>query len=230
MVDKCSNTIALNAYTPERHHPSQLRKEFTSTSRAMHSCLASRFHPMKSSKRYRISFFHIAVSTLTVSELREFKANDLLPELDVVARPLGAAIVNDFALQGRVVELLEELNEQARVDRSSGLQGVVVRAVLFHCHESDQQKVFVRDVAAEVNRIYGEEGESLKVSSERVGHVLKDLCLYSRRLGSRGKGLVLDKSTQVRAHELSYAYEILPDAPACGYCHQLQLQESNEVV
>lgn len=160
----------------------------------------------------------------------EFKANDLLPELDVVARPLATAIVDDRFLQGRVVELLKELNEQARVDRSSGLQGVVVRAALFHCHESDPQQVFVRQIGATVKTIYKDEGESRTISNETIGHALKGLGLFSRRLGSGGRGLILDKSTQIKVHELSHAYGVLPEAPGCGYCHALQSPQSKEVV
>lgn len=159
----------------------------------------------------------------------EFTAHDLLPELDAVARPLAAVMVDDFFLQGRVVELLKESNEQARVDRSSGLKGVVVRAVLSHCHQNDL-RVFAREIAATVNGIYHEAGESLKVSSETVGHVLKSLGLYSRQLGNGGRGLMLDRSTQVQVHELGRAYEVLPAVPDCGYCHRLQSPQSEEVV
>ncbi len=106
---------------------------------------------------------------------------------------------------------------------------MVLRAVLFHCHQSDQE-VFAPEIATTVNRIYREEGESLKVSSETVGHVLKSLGLYSRRLGGGGRGLMLDKPSQVQAHELSHAYEVLPAVPDCGYCHRLQLPQSEQVV
>ncbi len=163
-------------------------------------------------------------------EFSRFRATGLLPELCAVAQQLGAAIVDDDDLQERVIDLLKEQSDQARVDRGSGLKAMVLTAVLFHCHQSDQQQVFAREIATIVNRIYGEEGEALKVSSETVGHVLKSLGLYSRRLGNSGRGLMLDKSTQVQAHELSQAYEVLPVAPDCGYCHKLQLPQSKEVV
>ena len=71
-----------------------------------------------------------------------------------------------------------------------------------------------------MNRIYGEEGESLKISNETVGHVLKNLGLYTRRLGNTGRGLVPDKVTRPRAHELGHANQILPEnveAVICGY-------------
>ena len=132
-----------------------------------------------------------------------------------------------------IVELLQERDEQSRVDRASGQDGMVLRAVLWHCHQPDQQQMFVREIAAIANQIYSEEGESLKISNETVGHVLKNLGLYTRRLGSAGRGLMLDKATQSRAHELGYANEVLPDSagvPACGYCHKMQVIETEEVV
>ena len=91
----------------------------------------------------------------------------------------------------------------------------------------------VREIAATANEIYREDGESLKISNETVGHVLKNLGLYTRRLGNSGRGLRLDRAIQTRAHELSHANNVLPDvagAPACGHCHKLQLLEAQEVV
>ena len=163
-----------------------------------------------------------------VAETR-FRVDGLSPELCAIAQQLGTAIVGDDDLQKHVIDLLKEQSEQARVDRGSGQRAMVLRAVLFHCHQTDRQQVFVREIAATLNRIYVEEGESLKVSNETVGHVLKSLGLYSRRLGNSGRGLMLDKSTQLQVHELSHAYEVLPSAPDCGYCHKVQLPQSRDV-
>jgi len=155
------------------------------------------------------------------------------PEVCAIAQVLGASITDDPALQQGIIELLQERDEQSRVDRASGQDGMVLKAVLWHCHQPDQQQVFVREIAATANQIYSEEGEPLKISNETVGHVLKNLGLYTRRLGNAGRGLVLDKATQSRAHELSHANEVLPDSAgvaACGYCHKLQLLQTEEVV
>jgi len=136
-------------------------------------------------------------------------------------------------LQHGIIELLKERDEQLRVDHASGQNGMVLRAVLWHCHQHNQQQVFVREIAATANQLYREEGESLTISNETVGHVLKNLGLYTRRLGKAGRGLMLDKATQSRAHELSYASDVLPDSagvPDCGHCHKMQLLETQEVV
>ena len=163
-------------------------------------------------------------------KLSTFTAEGLLPELRTIAQQLGSAIVGDDDLQKRIIEVLQEQSEQARVDRSSGRKAMVLRAVLLHCHQNDQPQVFAREICATVNRLYSEEGESLKVSSETVGHMLKSMGLYSRRLGNGGRGLVLDHSTQLKAHELSHAYDVLPEMPDCGYCHKMQVPQSKEFV
>ena len=119
-----------------------------------------------------------------------------------MADVLAAAIVDDVELQRGIMEVLKDRDEQSRVDRATGVNGLVLRAVLFHCHQKDQ-RTFVREIAATANRFYAEDGESLKVSSETVGHVLKYLGLYSRRLGNAGRGLIFDKATQSHAHTLS---------------------------
>ena len=116
-----------------------------------------------------------------------------------------------------------------RVDRATGVNGLVLRAVLFHCHQEEPRK-FVREIAATANRFYAEDGESLRVSSETVGHALKYLGLYSRRLGNAGRGLIFDKATQAHAHRLSHAHDVLTSEPSCEHCHELQPSQSEEVV
>jgi hypothetical protein len=162
----------------------------------------------------------------------KFLAVRFRPEVCAIAQVLGAS-TGDLGLRSGIVELLKEHDEQSRVDRASGQHGTVLKAVLRHCHQPDQQQVFVREIAATANQIYSDDGESLKITNETVGHVLKNLGLYTRRLGNAGRGLVLDKATQARVHELSYANEVLtdsPEAPACGHCHKMEVQETQGVV
>ena len=158
-----------------------------------------------------------------------FRVSGFRPEISIVADVLAAAIVDDVELQRGVIEVLKDRDEQSRVDRATGVNGLVLRAVLFHCHQEEPRK-FVREIAATANRFYAEDGESLKVSSETVGHVLKYLGLYSRRLGNAGRGLIFDKATRAQAHRLSHAYDVLTAEPSCEHCHGLQQSQSEEVV
>jgi hypothetical protein len=150
-------------------------------------------------------------------------------EVSLAADVLGAAIVDDVDLQRRIIEVLKDRDEQSPVDHATGVNGLVLRAVLFHCHQKEERK-FVREIAATANRFYAEDGESLRVSSETVGHVLKSLGIYSRRLGNAGRGLIFDKATQAHAHRLSHVHDVLNSEPSCEYCHGLQQPQSQEVV
>ena len=179
----------------------------------------------------QLLYFRFVVHDAVASS--KFTVPGFLPEFCAVAQALSAAFVDDPELQVGIIELLKDQDQQARVDRGSGLNAMVLKAVLFHCHQGEQQQLLVREIASTVNRIYVEEGESLKISNETVGHVLKNLGLYTRRLGNRGRGLVLDKNMQLRTHELGLANQILPEtagAPPCGHCHKLQISQTEELV
>lgn len=160
----------------------------------------------------------------------KYRVSGFRPEICAMAEALGAVIVDDTELQVGIAQLLQERDEQARVDRANGVNGVVLRAALLRCHDSTEGQVFIREIAAAANEIYVEQGESIRVSNEAVGHVLKSLGLYSRRLGNAGRGLVLDKATQSRVHRLSQAYDVLPASPACGFCQSLQRAQEEAVV
>jgi hypothetical protein len=148
------------------------------------------------------------------------------PELGATVQVLGAACVSEPDLKHGIMELLQERDEQSRVDVASSLNGIVLRALLLYCHQTDKQEVFVREIAEAASGIWRQDGESLRIRSERAGFVLKDLGLYSRRLGSKGRGLILDKSTQSQVHQLAYTYDVLPSEPCCGYCQSLQAPHS----
>jgi hypothetical protein len=100
-----------------------------------------------------------------------FRVSGFRPEISIVADVLAASIVDDVELQRGIIEVLKDRDEQSRVDRATGVNGLVL-CVLFHCHQKDQRK-FVREIAATANRLYAEEGESLRLSSETVGHALR---------------------------------------------------------
>ena len=159
----------------------------------------------------------------------DFYAPGFQRETTLVADVLSAGIVDDVDLQKEILEALKGRDEQARVDRATGLDGLIVRAVLFHCHQNDQQK-FVHEIAATTNRLYAEDGEPLRVSNEKVGIVLKQLGLNSHRLGNAGRGLMFDKVTQSQAHRLGHDYDVLTAQRTCTYCHEVQRPQSEEVV
>ncbi len=155
--------------------------------------------------------------------------DELLLQFDMIAYRLQAVIFEDYELHDRVLELLKAQNEQIRADGASSIEATVLKSVLSHCH-GNESLVYVRDIALTANRIWLEQGETSKLSNEKVGHILKKLGLYSRRLSSDGRGLTLDKAEQTRVHQLAFEYDVLPAKPECGHCHSLQAPESTDLV
>jgi len=101
--------------------------------------------------------------------------------------------------------LLARCAEQRLADRSSGLEAVTVEAALALFHKGKSQ-LFVREIADEVNRILKARGETLEDGAEKIGHALKKVALFTRRLGKGGNGLVRDQATLILVHEIRMAY------------------------
>jgi hypothetical protein len=153
------------------------------------------------------------------------------PELRAVAWVFGSCIVAAPELRADLVPLLTG-QEQRLNERRNELETVVLEALLLQCHE-ERSKIFVRDITKAVNQIYKDKGERLEASAEEVGHKLKSLGLFTRRLGSAGRGLQLDQKTQAFVHERAYAQQLVsPDDidEGCQHCQRLQLLPEEGVV
>jgi hypothetical protein len=153
------------------------------------------------------------------------------PDIRAVAQVLGACILDDPKLRAELVPLLAPHHEQ-RLRRRSDLESIVLNALLLHCHE-EKGRIFVREITQTVNQIYKDRGERLEVSAEEVGHKLKSLGLFTRRLGSGGRGLELDQPTQALVHERADAQQLLsPDETdeGCQHCQRLQVIPEEGIV
>lgn len=135
----------------------------------------------------------------------DFNASELPVESRSIANALGASVVDSPTLQAELVSLLAPRAEQRLANRSSSLEGVTVEAVLALCHQGKTQ-LLAGEIAVEVNRISKARGERLECSPEKIGHTLKKVGLFTRRLGQAGKGLVVDQATPARVHQLSARY------------------------
>jgi hypothetical protein len=152
----------------------------------------------------------------------DFDATTLSSDTRDIANVLGACIVDAPALQTELVSLLAPRAQLISGDRAGSLEALAVEAALSLCHQAKTQ-VLVREIADEANRIYGIRGEKLQVSAEKLGHKLKKVGLYTRRLGASGNGLLFDRPTQILVHDLAAAYlghrEDVQDTH-CSLCHE----------
>lgn len=149
------------------------------------------------------------------------------PSIAATVQVLAAVIVDDDDLKQGVVPLLSSADAQLREARRNSLESFVIEAALSFCHEPDRQQVFVREIAQRVNHVYKNMGERLQVSDEKVGHALKRLGLFTRRLGNKGRGLELANDIRLLIHELARLHQgeaLLPVHPDCAYCQTFPRQ------
>jgi hypothetical protein len=142
-----------------------------------------------------------------MEEVRRLTFNPcgLSPEAHAMASALGSCLVDATPLQIELVALIRPADQQRIADRTDGDEALVVGAALALCHQ-DKGEVFVKEIAAEVNRLLVARGETRQLSPEKVGLNLKKVGMFTRRLSYAGNGLTLDQGTRIRLHEVAAAY------------------------
>jgi hypothetical protein len=135
----------------------------------------------------------------------EFDPCGLSQETHAMANALGSCIVDAPQLQAELVALLRPQNQQQIADRSDSVEALVAGAALALCHKG-KDEIYVKEIAAEVNRLLVARGETMRLTPEKAGHKLKKVGLFTRRLSQAGNGLTLDQATKSRVHEVARAY------------------------
>lgn len=126
-------------------------------------------------------------------------------EAHSMANALGSCLVDAPQVQTELVALLRPQDQQQITDRSNSVDALVATAALTLCHQGKDQ-VFVKEIAAEVNRLLEARGETLQFSPEKVGHQLRKVGVLTRRLSQAGNGRTLDQATRIHLHEVAAAY------------------------
>jgi hypothetical protein len=134
-----------------------------------------------------------------------FDPRVLSPEAHAIANSLGSCLVDAPQLQMELVALLRPQHQQQIADRSDSVEALVAGVALAFCHQG-KDEIYVKEIAAEVNRLLVARGETMQLSPEKVGHKLKKVGLFTRRLSQAGNGLTLDQATRIRLHEVARAW------------------------
>ena len=145
------------------------------------------------------------LSNLIKVENSSFDVPGLPADVRPVANALGACVVGSLKLQNELISLLAPQVEQRLADRSSSLEGMTIEAILSLSHQG-KSKILAAEIAVAVNVIAKARGERLEFKPENIGHTLKNLSLFTTRLGKAGRGLVVDQATLIRVHEIAEVY------------------------
>jgi len=146
----------------------------------------------------------------------------LTPVTQGLARSLAACIFGDEKLQSEVVPLLRDQDRETTDERATGLESVILEALLHCCHEGDRSTLRASELAEATNTVLSRKGHKLRVSPETVGWKLRYFRLRTEPIGSGGNGLWLLDDVRRRIHNLAGEYRVPLDpqgAPqGCPHC------------
>jgi hypothetical protein len=144
--------------------------------------LASEFQP-------RLLMFRLRHQS---SSFPQLDAANLTPRIRDMARALAAPLAGAPELQERLLAHFENRDHEARIDRASGPEAIILQAVFRLCHHHNGH-MSVSRIAAEAERVAAEVGEWQRFAPRRVGNILRSLGLPTSRLGSWGRGVRLEE-------------------------------------
>ena len=155
--------------------------------------IAAEFQPLLLEYRLRN---HRAVSQST------FDVPEFSPGLRDLARSLGAAIVDDAELAGRIAPLLAPQDADARARRSVLPEGAILTVGLALVHEAKLKQMLTKALTQLVNAVLRANGEIVEYSPEEVGWRLAGLGLYTHRMAG-GNGIRFDRGFSRSVHNLA---------------------------
>lgn len=153
-----------------------------------------------------------------------FKPQEFNSPLAETARSLGACVVDHPQLQSRIIELLKPQDEDWRIRRSTSIPEVVIEVGLALCHEANRSSIYVSELAEASNAILENRKEIIRLEPRAVGDVLRNIGVYSERLGSAGRGIRLLNDMRRKIHRLAYSYGVLSMRDGinrCEFCREL---------
>ena len=157
------------------------------------------------SKRIPVHLEQYRERNLGPVRARTWAPSGVSAEMTPVATELGRCVVHAPELRLKLADLLKTKDKERLTEMSNTIEAVVIEAALSLCHQG-RDKVMVGEIATELNRIVKGRGERVNLSAENVGHTLKKIGIFTRRLGKEGRGLRMDQITCARLHEAAQVY------------------------
>jgi hypothetical protein len=158
----------------------------------------------------------------------EFAGASYVGPASQLATGLHACFLDAPTIRDRQVRLLVEAGANGHETRRTDPRVPLVEALLLRCHEHGRNKLYVSDIATDMNAISCLDGDP-PLSDRMVGSLLKALGFRTLKLDRQGRGIRLDPPTRKFIHDLARAHAVPSGEalfPDCAECAQGQSQET----
>jgi hypothetical protein len=172
---------------------------------------------------FQPKFLGYRIRNLSAVRASRFDIPEMKSETRVIARILGASIVDAPEIQAGIRPMLRAREEQIRERWFTDQTSVVIDVLLAYCHGHKLYAVGVKEIAQAAAVALKARGEPVKLEPRRVGAILDTLGLPRKR-SSRGFRVRLEAEAQRRIHLLARDYQIesiRERKAACALCTEM---------
>jgi hypothetical protein len=135
----------------------------------------------------------------------------------ILARVLGACLIDAPELQAGLGPLLEAHQEKIHAERWLDLRCVALEALLFHCHSGQTNLVYVGEFTRSATTILKGRGETVSLEPRAMGPILRSFGLSPKR-DSKGWAIRLTHDVRRRIHRLAGDYEVAAMQEGMALC------------
>jgi hypothetical protein len=168
----------------------------------------------------------LAYRRRNIAKVRESQFD--LPEFSsgirILGRVLGAPIVDAPKLQTGFVPLLREYHEEIMAAHWFDFRCVAIEAALFHCHNGQEETIYVGKIACTANAILKGRGETAQLGDKEIGTILRrSLGLFPKR-DKKGFAIRLTDRIRRHIHQLAGKFDVATaqaGVAKCLYCAEI---------
>jgi hypothetical protein len=153
---------------------------------------------------------------------------DLTPRMKQLAAVLLTPLRDDPQRQANLITILRHEDGDNRITQSLEPEWLVVEALFRMCDEyhpdgGQLSDMLVGGIADEVNDMIKLRGEGPPLTARKVGEILRALGIKTKRIGNRGRGMVVNLAFRREVHKLARELGldrrvlVAPEAIKAGY-------------
>jgi len=160
----------------------------------------------------------------------QFDLPEFTSGIRILARVLGASIVDAPELQAGLDPLLREYHEETRAVHWLDSRCVVIEAALYHCHDGDEKKIHVGKIASTTNAILKGRGKTAQLEDKEIGGILRALG-FSPKRDKKGFAIRLDDGIRRHIHQLAARFDVAAaeeGVAMCPHCSEIVATDANE--
>jgi hypothetical protein len=137
---------------------------------------------------------------------------------------IAACFSDEPRLRDEQLRLLAEAGANGHEVRQTDPRVPLIEALWVRCHEHGRDKVYVAEIAADVNAVFATNGD-VELSSRMVGGLIRSLGVGTCKIDRKGRGIKFDRQTRRLIHQLARVHDV-PSAErplaGCAECSQGQ--------